>query len=772
MATLTDINMTLKNIAALALFALLLSGCGAGGSNAGGTTSQNTSIETGEQTITLRSDGGAAVIQRSPVGLRFETADGETVLASTPQSALPFSARALDPQRGPLGTDLPNLPPLYAPFTFVVGVATQLQFPATFWVGNLLASNTTGIEYRLQDVTSVTPIENGVRMQVSTSDPSGRTATLTVVADTAGTFKTTLRLQPVNQDVPLVTAAFTSHAGEAFHGFGGRRNAIDQRGQDFINWAEEFHQTPQQAAFPGNPVFEENFQFPTGAQGAYYVQSMFISSENYGFLMARDELSHWRMASDRDDAWMVEVAGPQLDFVVAPGDSPTAINKLTQITGRHRLPTAQWQLGPMLSEAVQSGESAAQYNAKVQESLNMIRDLNLPVSAFIFEGWSGLQDLGTYQQTVDTLTAMDVIPLTYYRAFVADTDDLLERPAVFDEAIAQGYVATNIAGAPFLFGSPLTTGLAALIDFTNPQARAWWKARIKQGLREGSHGFMQDFGEQTFTDMVFADGSSGIEMHNRYARLYNQATREAFDEFLAENPDNNVVAPWFFVRNGTTGLPGSAAFESASWTGDNTADWSRPSGIGAVIPDMLNRSIGGAYGNVTEIGGYIDTLGRPSKELVIRWSQQASLMPVHRLHGGPVNGTHMPWRYDQETVDEYARTARRHIAAQPLIMDLWREALRTGMPIMRPLWLAYPDDAQAAVQDQQYLLGPNVLVAPVVTEAALSRDVYFPDGCWRHPEDGSEYVGPRTETVPAPLNYLPYYFRCGTTPFPVPDGGF
>ncbi|MGB1557817.1 MAG: TIM-barrel domain-containing protein [Oceanococcaceae bacterium] len=733
-------------------------------------------LDEADDLLTLSASAGRVLVHKNPLRLEFQTPTGHTVLQSTASPALPFSARPASVQRLPAGLDSPDIPPLYAPFSFLVGTALSQTYPASFWVGNMLASASLGVEYRLDAVQSVEPLPDGVLLHVSTTDPSGRGATLSVTADTPGTFKLSLRLDSVNEDVPLMAAAFASPAGEGFHGFGGRRDRINQRGQDFINWAEEFHQTPEAVANqPGNPLFEENFQFPTGPQGAYYVQSLFISSEDYGFLLERDELSHWRMASDRDDAWMVEVAGSVLDFVVAPGSAPKAIQSLTAITGRHRMPP-EWALGPILSEAIQSSENNLQgypnYLAKVEESIAMIRDMELPVEAFIFEGWTGLQQIGAYQQVVDALNGLGVRPMTYYRAFLGQSDDGLERPTAFEEALAGDYMVKNVLGLPYIYGSPLlTTGLSGLIDFTNPEAVRWWKEQIKQGLAEGSHGFMQDFGEQTFPDMVFHDGSTGIEMHNRYAVLYHQATREAFDEYLAENPGSDLE-PFFFVRNGYTGGPnnrrGSAHYESASWPGDNTADWSRNSGIGSVIPDMLNRAIGGSYGFVTEIGGYIDTLGRPPKELVIRWSHHASLMPVYRLHGGPVNGTHMPWRYDQETVEEWRRGAIRHIAAQPLIMQLWQEAFETGMPITRPLWLAYPDDAEAALQDQQFLLGPDVLVAPVFEPGVDSREVYFPTGCWQHPEQGDRYEGPAYAEVAAPLGVLPYYFRCGTQPFVVP----
>lgn len=725
----------------------------------------------GDEVLELRTAAGRVEIHRAPIALRVVDAGGREVLASAPTPALGAQPRLLDLPRAPGGVDLPEQAPLYAPFSFLVGQVLTLQFPATFWTANLLASGSLGIEYRLDAVESVTPTERGFELQVSTTDPSGRMAVLRVESDENETFAVSLRLAPVNQQIALVGAAFASGEGEAFRGFGGRRNALDQRGFTFVNWAEEFHQTPEQVPVAENALFREHFQFPTGPQGAYYVQSLFHSPRGYGVLLDRDELSVWRMASDRDDAWQVDVAGGALDLVIAPGNPAQTVEKLSGLNGRHRLPP-RWALGPMLSEAViANGDSTADYRARVEESLQMIEDLELPVSAFLFEGWFGLQDEGVLEDVIARLRAQGIRPVTYFKAFVDSSNGPFEEAEVFETALAEGLVAQTALGTPFLFGSPLGVGgdLAALIDFTHPAARTRWRERLRFALDLGIEGWMQDFGEQSFAGMVFADGSTGIEMHNRYARLYHQTTREVLDDYLLEHPERE---PWFFVRNGSSGRPGSAAFESASWSGDNTADWSRASGIGSIIPDMLNRSVGGAYGFVSEIGGYIDTFGRPPKELFIRWAQLASLSPVHRVHGGPVNGTHMPWRYDAETVEAWRVTAQRHIAAQPLILELWREAFETGMPITRPLWLAYPDDPQAAKQDQQFLLGSEVLVAPVVTPGATSRTVYFPNGCWRHPETGDTFEGPASIEVEAPITQLPYYFRCGTAPFPVPDGGF
>jgi hypothetical protein len=113
-----------------------------------------------------------------------------------------------------------------------------------------------------------------------------------------------------------------------------------------------------------------------------------------------------------------------------------------------------------------------------------------------------------------------------------------------------------------------------------------------------------------------------------------------------------------------------------------------------------------------------------------------------------------------------------HRRAAPLIRRLWAEAADTGMPIARPLWLAAPGDARAAGEDQSWMLGSDVLVAPVVEQGASGREVYFPEGCWESPEDGRRFEGGTAARVDAPLGALPYFFRCGTRPFdPPPSAG-
>ena len=279
----------------------------------------------------------------------------------------------------------------------------------------------------------------------------------------------------------------------------------------------------------------------------------------------------------------------------------------------------------------------------------------------------------------------------------------------------------------------------------------------------GFDGFLADFGEEVMADWRFADGETGLTMHNRNPILYMRATRAAVDSYERSHPGRKV---WFYYGGGYSGTPGSAAYEGGNIPGDEATNWSQASGLASLAPDMLNRAIGGAFGFTTDIGGYYDITTPPTtKELLLRWAEWASLSPIFRLHGSGRAGTHTPWSYDTQTVRAYRALSLLHQQAAPMILRLWKQADGTGIPPTRPLWLEFPGDPRAAAQQQEWTLGDDVLVAPVVTEGATRRAVYFPAGCWRDPETHLVRHGPGVATISAPLTRLPYFFRCGTDPF-------
>lgn len=259
--------------------------------------------------------------------------------------------------------------------------------------------------------------------------------------------------------------------------------------------------------------------------------------------------------------------------------------------------------------------------------------------------------------------------------------------------------------------------------------------------------------------MHFANGEDGTTMHNRYAVLYQQVVDQTLVAYRRAHPTRT------FFRYNRAGYTGSAGHEVATFPGDETTDFGKASGLASLTPDMLNRGVGGNYGYTTDIGGYEDLLtGKTTPELLLRWAEWAALSPVFRLHGSATAGTHMPWDYDAATLKAYQRIAALREKVAPLVGRLWTQARQTGIPITRPLWLEYPNDPQAASQDQEWLLGPDVLVAPVVTAGATTQTAYLPAGCWTYQPTGKDYTGQQSVSVPAALGTLPWFIHCGKRP--------
>lgn len=715
----------------------------------------------GADRIDVELPGAGVRIVRDPLRISFTDASGKTVLQGL--TGVNGSQAIAPVPRVQFTTRTPPPATLYAPLTFLVGESGVSQMEAGQWEGTLSTVTEGGTEYGATSVIDAKQAGRGVRLTLATSDPEGRRMLVDIgPGPVKGTVSLSAGLDRP-QGVAAIGDSFSSPTGEAFRGFGGRHNAIDQRGTEFYNWTQQENISSGVAdgfaAVP--PGGSPSYLFPNGEHAAYYVQSSFVSSDGYGFLLDRDELSHWRMASDRPDAWQVQAFGSQLDYVVAPGSPRAAIGKLTAINGRQRVPP-RWALGPILDrEVIYQNDPADKYEREVRQDLADFDTYGVHPSAYRIEGWQFLPD-AVLAEIIAELRRRGIRPMVYFRAFVGKDEIGTDDPAAYDEALAKGYVATHADGSPYTFVSNFNAP-GAQIDFTNPAAVAWWKGRVTHALELGAEGFMQDFGEQVLSDMHFADGSTGETMHNRLPTLFHRATFEAVRAFERSHPKRHI---FYFTRAGYSGSPGSARYEFANFPGDETTDWTRASGLASQTPDMLNRGIGGAYGFTTDIGGYFDVgpYTPTTRELFIRWTQWAALSPMFRLHGSVGAGVHMPWTYDAATLERYKALARLHRRATPLIMRLWERAKRTGVPIARPLWLMAPGDPASAGQDQEWMLGRNVLVAPVVEEGATSREVHFPPGCWRS-RGGERYAGPLTRTVDAPLKRLPFFLRCGKRPF-------
>ncbi len=719
----------------------------------------------GRTEIVLSGRGARVTIHRSPYRLSVAGGRGAAVLrelrAGARSAPVPAATRNLSGLGGqPLD---PPRAALYGPLTFLVGRRALSLIPGSQFGGNLSSLFESGTEYRARAVRTVRRVPGGVRLVLSTTDPSGRTLVVRVRVAGRGA---SVSARPVPASgVAAIADSFASRRGEAFHGFGGRHDRLDQHGRELLNWAQQENIASGRAeknvaAVPGTA---RDTLYPNGSAAAYYAGTSLVSSAGYGFLLRENSLSEFRLDSDRAGAWQAGASGARLSYLVAPGGPARALRTLTATTGRQPVPPA-WALGPMFDREVKFPvDTPQQYAREVTGDLRDLRRYHLPVSSYRIEGWQFLRK-PFLRGVIKQLHARGIHALLYFREFVGKDTIGTDDPRAYARALARGYVARRANGRPFVF----TTNFGkdgAVIDFTNPAAVRWWQGRIRAALALGADGFMQDFGEQVQVGMRLHNGASGATMHNRLPVLAARATRDVVRWWERAHRGRRI---FFFTRAGNTGAPGSAAYEGGNFPGDETTDWSHASGIASLATDMLSRGVSGAYGFGTDIGGYYDIgpyENPTNRELFLRWAEWAALSPVFRLHGALLAGVHTPWMYGPETLRTYIALSRLHTRAAPLILKLWKAADRTGIPVARPLWLGAGGDRRLAREDQEWLLGPDVLVAPVVVKGARTRRVVFPRGCWRDAHTGRRFAGPAVATVPAPLTRLVYFARCGRRPF-------
>jgi alpha-glucosidase len=325
---------------------------------------------------------------------------------------------------------------------------------------------------------------------------------------------------------------------------------------------------------------------------------------------------------------------------------------------------------------------------------------------------------------------------------------------LYPEAEALGLLARNRQGGPYQvdFGE-FTAGIP---DFTLRSARDWFAERILRHnmLDLGLSGWMADFGEYLPVDAVLAHGDA-MDLHNDWPRLWAGVNADA----TADRPD-----AMFFMRAAGTG---SQRHNRLLWAGDQCVDFSRHDGIGTAITGALSAGLVGHAFHHSDIGGYTSLFGLVrTPELIMRWTELACFTPVMRTHEGNRPRDNLQIDEDRAVLAHFARFTQLHARLLPLFHSLADEAARTGLPVQRPLFLHHPDDRATWDIQDQWLLGPDVLVAPVIEAAATARAVYLPAGEWVHGWSG-RILSSGWHNIPAPIGKPPVFWRNGSQALPL-----
>lgn len=418
-------------------------------------------------------------------------------------------------------------------------------------------------------------------------------------------------------------------------------------------------------------------------------------------------------------AYVCVVEDAALDVCLFTGASGAElIGQYTALTGRAPVPPA-WSLGVILSKA---------YYRDSDEILAVAREVRargMPCEVITFDG-RAWQDTDTrfafewcpkrYPDPRPTIAALKALG---FRICVWEYPLISVRNPLFAELAAKGWLirdqrtgeAFRYAWDPEPFGAVLTQlPESGLLDFTHPDAYAWWRDQHRALFELGIDMIKADFGEQIEEHMVASDGAQGEALHNIYALLYNRCVYEAAERWSQDGPFLFSRAAW----------SGSQRYPS-QWGGDPQADWG---GLAGNLRSGLSWGLTGAPYYATDVGGFYGDQRDPL--LYARWIQAAVFSAHMRLHG---IGAREPWSYG-DAVEKIAMAALDlRYRLLPYLQNAIGQSAATGLPVQRAMVLACPDDRAAWAFEDQFFFGDDLLVAPCLRPDGVVT-VYLPAGEW------------------------------------------
>lgn len=561
-------------------------------------------------------------------------------------------------------------------------------------------------------------------------------------------------------------AGFVAGPDEGFLGLGERFTRTDQRGLDVFSWAEE----GGIGTGEGEPAGPEN-PYPNGESMTYYPIPFFLSTGRYAFWLDSTWHNTFNLASDRPDAWRIWHIGPDLAFEVFlawPGDSRPwpyqLIDAFTARVGRPMIPP-KWSFGPR--RRINRGDrQTVPVDGQPTEmhEIEAMRALDLAISGL--DDSTHFLPLGSHVGREVELAAWTAFARSlgyrvcgYYNPYLGD-DDQSKIPEVLAEGIENGYFLMTAAGE--LSYSWLISGRAVSIltvDFTNPQAVAWFQGLLDWAVELGYSGWMYDFGEYVQPDVLTASGIGGEQYHNQFPVDYHKA---CFDHLEA----GPLAGEWLaFSRSGYTG---DAAFAPMTWAGDPAASFESADGLPSMVRAGLNLGVSGAPHWGGDINGFhcaSDGYAAADEELLVRWIQQGSMSPNMQDQDAcsfALDQGRKANIFDDPLAQQaWRHYARLHTRLFPYLYSLAVTAHQTGAPLMRHLFLEHPERPDWSGVDDAYYFGPALLVAPVVERGARTKSLELPAGHYLDWSDQQLLSGGGPVVLDAPLHKLPLLLRDG-----------
>ncbi len=488
--------------------------------------------------------------------------------------------------------------------------------------------------------------------------------------------------------------------GELIYGMGERFTPFVKNGQSIDIW---------------------NADGGTSTEQSYKNIPFYLSNKGYGILVNHPENVSFEIATEQVTKAEFSVEGGYLDYFFINGPTmKEALTHYTDLTGKPALP-APWTFGLWLSTSFTTNYD----EETVMSFVDGMLDRGIPLRTFHFDcfwmkefHWSDfVWDNRVFPDPEGMLKRIKAKGLNicvWINSYIG------QESCLFTEGMEKGYFLKRPNGDVWQWDM-WQPGMA-LVDFTNPAACKWFQDKLEVLLDMGVDCFKTDFGERIPTDAVYFDGSDPKKMHNYYTYLYNKCVYE-----LLERKRGKGEAV-LFARSATVG---GQKFP-VHWGGDC---WSDYESMEESLRGGLSLMMSGFGFWAHDIGGFENT---STADVYKRWVAFGLLSSHSRLHGS--TSYRVPWAYDEEAVDVVRFFTKLKARLMPYLYKTSVETSKSGIPTMRAMVLEFTEDKNCNYLDKQYMLGDNLLVAPIFNDESIA-EYYLPKGNWTNFFTGEEKKG-------------------------------
>ena len=454
----------------------------------------------------------------------------------------------------------------------------------------------------------------------------------------------------------------------------------------------------------------------TTSRRSYLNIPFYLSTKGYGLFLNSSAKTDWQIGTTDLSALQFAVLDSQIDYFVIGGKTPKDIIKgYCTLTGFAKLPPL-WSFGLWMSRNSYVSWDVVDDVAKKVRKNDIPCDVLHLDTAWFSRDWNcdlkfSEERFPNPKENIERYKKDGFKISLWQYNFIPPNDDNEN----YHEAVKNGYLSKDKDGKPYQLPDSCQGSWVkdVTIDFSNPEACKWYGDKIKELIKLGAAAIKTDFGEGIAEDAIYQN-VDGKHFHNLYSLVYNKVIFNASNEVSGEN----IV----WARSGTAG----SQRYPLHWGGDSQCTFEALAGT---LRASLSLGFSGIPFFSHDIGGF---LGTPTDELYVRWAQLGLFSSHSRCHGVGDNNYREPWRFSKEACDIFRYYDKLRYSLMPYIYEQAEKCTKTGLPMMRALYLEYPEDRTVRYIDDEYLFGDSLLIAPVLQPMSKrnTRELYLPKGVW------------------------------------------